>query len=133
MHHQRVKLARPERRSWSQRLCRVQGGLTRYVLSVLKIVIHVAWRPIGGESKASNQIYLVPGLTSALAAELSPFRIRTNAIVPGYIETDMIASQSPPTIPSSPRLPFAKLQLYNRHVERGSREANSHGPSRHSG
>ncbi|KAH7347695.1 gluconate 5-dehydrogenase [Plectosphaerella cucumerina] len=34
------------------------------------------------------------GLTTALAAELSPFRIRTNAIVPGYIETDMLASMS---------------------------------------
>ncbi|KAH6695784.1 gluconate 5-dehydrogenase [Plectosphaerella plurivora] len=34
------------------------------------------------------------GLTRALAAELSPFRIRTNAIVPGYIETDMLASMS---------------------------------------
>ncbi|KAK2756338.1 short-chain dehydrogenase [Colletotrichum kahawae] len=32
------------------------------------------------------------GLTHALSVELGPLRIRTNAIVPGYIETNMLAS-----------------------------------------
>ncbi|KAL0940365.1 short-chain dehydrogenase [Colletotrichum truncatum] len=35
------------------------------------------------------------GLTHALSVELGPLRIRTNAIVPGYIETNMLACQRP--------------------------------------
>lgn len=34
---------------------------------------------------------LPKGLTHALSVELGPLRIRTNAIVPGYIETNMLA------------------------------------------
>ncbi|GKT44411.1 3-oxoacyl-[acyl-carrier-protein] reductase [Colletotrichum spaethianum] len=35
------------------------------------------------------------GLTHALSVELGPLRIRTNAIVPGYIETNMLACKRP--------------------------------------
>ncbi|KAI3538481.1 short-chain dehydrogenase [Colletotrichum abscissum] len=35
------------------------------------------------------------GLTHALSVELGPLRIRTNAIVPGYIETNMLAAKYP--------------------------------------
>ena len=36
-----------------------------------------------------------PGLTRSLAAELGSQNIRVNAIVPGYIETDMTRGRYP--------------------------------------
>ncbi|KAG7140955.1 hypothetical protein HYQ45_002336 [Verticillium longisporum] len=47
------------------------------------------------------------GLTHALAAELAPFKIRTNAIVPGYIQTEMIANMSKE--PLEKRIPLGRL------------------------
>ncbi|KAF5509727.1 3-oxoacyl-[acyl-carrier-protein] reductase [Colletotrichum fructicola] len=47
------------------------------------------------------------GLTHALSVELGPLRIRTNAIVPGYIETNMLASMS--REPLEKRIPLGRL------------------------
>ncbi|KAK1966530.1 short-chain dehydrogenase [Colletotrichum sublineola] len=47
------------------------------------------------------------GLTHALSVELGPLRIRTNAIVPGYIETNMLASMSKE--PLEKRIPLGRL------------------------
>ncbi|TEA17056.1 3-oxoacyl-[acyl-carrier-protein] reductase FabG [Colletotrichum sidae] len=47
------------------------------------------------------------GLTHALSVELGPLRIRTNAIVPGYIETNMLASM--PREPLEKRIPLGRL------------------------
>ncbi|KAK2062109.1 short chain dehydrogenase [Colletotrichum caudatum] len=47
------------------------------------------------------------GLTHALSVELGPLRIRTNAIVPGYIETNMLASMSKE--PLEKRIPMGRL------------------------
>ncbi|KAK2004262.1 short chain dehydrogenase [Colletotrichum falcatum] len=47
------------------------------------------------------------GLTHALSIELGPLRIRTNAIVPGYIETNMLASMSKE--PLEKRIPLGRL------------------------
>ncbi|OHF02377.1 short-chain dehydrogenase [Colletotrichum orchidophilum] len=47
------------------------------------------------------------GLTHALSVELGPLRIRTNAIVPGYIETNMIAAMS--REPLEKRIPLGRL------------------------
>ncbi|KAK2046646.1 short chain dehydrogenase [Colletotrichum somersetense] len=47
------------------------------------------------------------GLTHALSVELGPLRIRTNAVVPGYIETNMLASMSKE--PLEKRIPLGRL------------------------
>ncbi|OLN86708.1 3-oxoacyl-[acyl-carrier-protein] reductase [Colletotrichum chlorophyti] len=47
------------------------------------------------------------GFTHALSVELGPLRIRTNAIVPGYIETNMLASMS--REPLEKRIPLGRL------------------------
>ncbi|KAL2883428.1 hypothetical protein SGCOL_001110 [Colletotrichum sp. CLE4] len=47
------------------------------------------------------------GLTHALSVELGPLRIRTNAIVPGYIETNMLAAMS--REPIEKRIPLGRL------------------------
>ncbi|UQC75519.1 short-chain dehydrogenase [Colletotrichum lupini] len=47
------------------------------------------------------------GLTHALSVELGPLRIRTNAIVPGYIETNMLAAMS--REPLEKRIPLGRL------------------------
>ncbi|KAK1596641.1 short chain dehydrogenase [Colletotrichum navitas] len=47
------------------------------------------------------------GLTHALSVELGPLRIRTNVIVPGYIETNMLASMSKE--PLEKRIPLGRL------------------------
>lgn len=41
----------------------------------------------------SNKQTFLPGLTSALSQELGQFQIRVNALVPGYIRTQMIESK----------------------------------------
>ncbi|KAJ0165166.1 3-oxoacyl-[acyl-carrier-protein] reductase [Colletotrichum tanaceti] len=47
------------------------------------------------------------GFTHALSVELGPLRIRANAIVPGYIETNMLASMS--REPLEKRIPLGRL------------------------
>ncbi|OBR06751.1 Short-chain dehydrogenase [Colletotrichum higginsianum IMI 349063] len=47
------------------------------------------------------------GFTHALSVELGPQRIRANAIVPGYIETNMLASMS--REPLEKRIPLGRL------------------------
>ncbi|KAJ9667444.1 hypothetical protein H2201_002312 [Coniosporium apollinis] len=52
----------------------------------------------------------VLGLTRALAEELGPKGIRVNAIVPGYIETDMTAAMNPAVVKSvRDRIPLQRF------------------------
>ncbi|KAK1472511.1 short-chain dehydrogenase [Colletotrichum cuscutae] len=62
---------------------------------------------IGSEASLTPPFRSSEGLTHALSVELGPLRIRTNAIVPGYIETNMLAAMS--REPLEKRIPLGRL------------------------
>ncbi|KAA8895092.1 hypothetical protein FN846DRAFT_1029799 [Sphaerosporella brunnea] len=70
-------------------LGRKAGGCIINVASLLGLHKPTAGSTVYAASKAG-----VVGLTRSLAAELGPAGVRTNVIVPGYIETDMTARMS---------------------------------------
>ncbi|TID21846.1 Short-chain dehydrogenase/reductase [Venturia nashicola] len=68
---------------------------TRKNLCIINISSLLATHGGRGSSVYSASKAGVLGLTRALAAELGPLGIRVNAIVPGYIETDMTQAMDP--------------------------------------
>ncbi|KAF2495840.1 NAD(P)-binding protein [Lophium mytilinum] len=71
---------------------RTQGNFSPVVINLASLLAVQGGR---GSVAYSASKAGVLGLTRALAAELGPTGIRVNAIVPGYIETDMTAGMDP--------------------------------------
>ncbi|KAF4481846.1 3-oxoacyl-[acyl-carrier-protein] reductase FabG [Colletotrichum fructicola Nara gc5] len=81
------------------------------LLNLLACIINVA-SLLAEKGSPGTSVYAaskagIIGLTHALSVELGPLRIRTNAIVPGYIETNMLASMS--REPLEKRIPLGRL------------------------
>ncbi|KAL2759749.1 hypothetical protein ACRALDRAFT_1079257 [Sodiomyces alcalophilus JCM 7366] len=79
---------------------------------IINVASLLAQKGVPGASVYAASKAGLLGLTHALSVELSPMRIRSNAIVPGYIETEMIASQFPMT---RPRLRLSPPLVRKRH------------------
>jgi NAD(P)-dependent dehydrogenase (short-subunit alcohol dehydrogenase family) len=74
---------------WAVGLTRSGAGCIINISSVLGLHKQTPGNSVYAATKAG-----VIGLTRTLAAELGPAGVRTNAIVPGYIETDMTAGMT---------------------------------------
>ncbi|EKG19356.1 Glucose/ribitol dehydrogenase [Macrophomina phaseolina MS6] len=62
--------------------------------SISLVLFHNRKKKKENESVYANPYATLAGLTRALAGEMGPLGVRVNAIVPGYIETDMTAGKS---------------------------------------
>ncbi|ROT42351.1 NAD(P)-binding protein [Sodiomyces alkalinus F11] len=74
---------------------------------IINIASLLAQKGVPGASVYAASKAGLLGLTHALAVELAPMRIRSNAIVPGYIETEMIANMSKE--PLEKKIPLGRL------------------------
>ncbi|KAI5795538.1 hypothetical protein EDC01DRAFT_54547 [Geopyxis carbonaria] len=77
-------------RAVARGMVRRRAGCIVNIASVLGLDRPAAGSAVYGASKAG-----VVGLTRALAAELGGKGVRVNAVVPGYVETDMTRAMSP--------------------------------------
>nr|XP_036581002.1 short-chain dehydrogenase [Colletotrichum truncatum]KAF6789175.1 short-chain dehydrogenase [Colletotrichum truncatum] len=105
---QRMKRRRADR---DARSIRSQTAQSPADLSSQACIINVA-SLLAEKGSPGTSVYAaskagIIGLTHALSVELGPLRIRTNAIVPGYIETNMLASMS--REPLEKRIPLGRL------------------------
>ncbi|KAM9882830.1 short-chain dehydrogenase [Verticillium dahliae] len=85
----------------------VNHSLRQTLACIINVASLLAHKGTPGTSVYAASKAGLLGLTHALAAELAPFKIRTNAIVPGYIQTEMIANMSKE--PLEKRIPLGRL------------------------
>ncbi|KAH9234335.1 hypothetical protein K456DRAFT_1835474 [Colletotrichum gloeosporioides 23] len=107
---QRMKRRRADR-DGKVCLCKALSNPADLLLNLLACIINVA-SLLAEKGSPGTSVYAaskagIIGLTHALSVELGPLRIRTNAIVPGYIETNMLASMS--REPLEKRIPLGRL------------------------
>ena len=94
-------------------------GIFVFRMSSISIANLAACESPKEQKQASNCDVIYTGLTQALALELGRFGVRVNALVPGYIQTEMIQSKSKASSGHTRSLPQINISVIQIAATRG--------------